>query len=116
MIDLGKITLKREYDDGESVTFSVRGDIGKDELVEQFESFMKALGYYFAEGEHLGYEYDDDYTDSDPADMVDFGDTISFTPDTQEFPQSEYSVSYSTNYNDWSPNDMYTWPLKKGEK
>lgn len=105
MIDLGKITLKREYENGESVTFEIGGDIGKDDLVDQFESFMKALGYYFVEGEHLGYEYDEGYTDSDPADMVDFGGTISFT---QEFPQSEYNMSYSTN-------DMYSWP-KKGEK
>jgi hypothetical protein len=31
-------------------------DLSRDDMVEVLEQFMKAIGYTFDEGEHLGYE------------------------------------------------------------
>lgn len=45
---------------GNKITHEHSVDIPKDELVEAFEVFMKAIGYQFRSGEHLGYEWEDD--------------------------------------------------------
>jgi hypothetical protein len=33
-------------------------DLSRDDMVGVLENFMKAMGYHFAPGEHLGYEYE----------------------------------------------------------
>ena len=33
-------------------------DLSRDDMVEVLEGFMKAMGYHFDKGEHLGYEYE----------------------------------------------------------
>ena len=42
------------------VVFSIpTPDMTMDELVQEFEYFLKAVGYHFTEGQHIGYEYDE---------------------------------------------------------
>jgi len=42
------------------VVFSIpTPDMSMDELVEEFEYFLKAVGYHFTEGQHIGYQYDE---------------------------------------------------------
>ena len=33
-------------------------DLSRDEMIDVFENFMKAIGYHFNHGEHLGIEYE----------------------------------------------------------
>ena len=33
-------------------------DLGKDEMIEVLETFMKSMGYHFLPGEHLGIEWE----------------------------------------------------------
>lgn len=42
------------------VVFSIpTPDMTMDELVEEFEYFLKAVGYHFKEGQHIGYVHDE---------------------------------------------------------
>ena len=33
-------------------------DLSRDDMIQVFETFMKAMGYHFSPGEHLGYEHE----------------------------------------------------------
>ena len=33
-------------------------DLSRDEMIDVFENFLKAIGYHFNHGEHLGIEYE----------------------------------------------------------
>jgi len=33
-------------------------DLSRDDMIKVLEDFMKAMGYHFSPGEHLGYEYE----------------------------------------------------------
>lgn len=63
-MDFGKITFKQEYEDGQTVVHTIRGDSSTDEVIEAFELFLKGAGYHLPEGCHIGYEYDEDSVDS----------------------------------------------------
>jgi hypothetical protein len=73
MFDLGNITFKQKYKDGQSITHTIRGDSTLDEVVEAFEYFLKGAGFNF-EG-HLDIIEDDllsvDDMDS-PSDNISF--------------------------------------------
>ena len=64
MIDPGQITFTQSYEDGNSVTHTIRGDSSLEEVVEAFEYFLKGAGYYLSEGCHIGYEYEDEQNHS----------------------------------------------------
>ncbi len=52
------------------VVFSIpTPDMSMDELVEEFEYFLKAVGYHFKEGQHIGYEYDESMNQKELADQ-----------------------------------------------
>jgi hypothetical protein len=79
MIDLGKITFTSSYEDGHSVTHTIRGDSSLDEVVEAFEYFLKGAGYHLKEGMHIGYEYDDEYSREDDIDYVSMSNDINLS-------------------------------------
>jgi len=60
MFDIGQITFTQEYEDGNTITHTIRGDSSLDEVIEAFEYFLKGAGYHLSEGCHIGYEYDDE--------------------------------------------------------
>ena len=63
MYDFGKIRFIQEYE-GSTVEHSIRGDASLDEVIEAFEMFLKGAGYHLRDGQHIGYEYDEeDYVD-----------------------------------------------------
>jgi hypothetical protein len=76
-MDFGKITFTSSYEDGHSVTHTIRGDSSLDEVVEAFEYFLKGAGYHMPEGCHIGYEYDDEDPEIHP---------IGDLSDTDEYP------------------------------
>jgi hypothetical protein len=41
------------------VDMVLSNDVSQEELLERFEGFMKAIGYYFSPSEHLGVMLDD---------------------------------------------------------
>ena len=58
--DFGKIKFVQEYEDGQSVVHTIRGDASLDDVLEAFEYFLKGAGYYLKDGQHIGYEYDEE--------------------------------------------------------
>ena len=58
--DFGKIKFVQEYEDGQSVVHTIRGDASLDDVLEAFEYFLKGAGYHLKEGQHIGYEYDEE--------------------------------------------------------
>jgi len=55
------------------VVFSIpTPDMSMDELVQEFEYFLKAVGYHFKEGQHIGYEYDDSMNQKELAEVKTF--------------------------------------------
>ena len=64
MYDFGKIRFIQEHEDS-TVEHSIRGDASLDEVIEAFEMFLKGAGYHLRDGQHIGYEYDEE----DPADQ-----------------------------------------------
>jgi len=62
----GTIKLSYEYLGDEygsshphKVDIVMSNDVSREELLERFEGFMKAIGYYFNPSEHLGVVLDD---------------------------------------------------------
>ena len=62
----GTIKLSYEYLGDEyssshphKVEMIISNDVSQEELLERFEGFMKAIGYYFNPSEHLGVVLDD---------------------------------------------------------
>ena len=66
MYDFGKIRFIQEYEDSR-VEHNIRGDASLDEVIESFEMFLKGAGYHLRDGQHIGYEYDEDFDYKDPA-------------------------------------------------
>ena len=64
MIDFGKITFSREYDNGECVTHSLSGESSLNEVVEAFEYFLKGCGYGITEGDHLDFVPEHSFDDN----------------------------------------------------
>jgi hypothetical protein len=89
MIDFGKITFTSSYEDGHSVTHTIRGDSSLDEVVEAFEYFLKGAGYHLQEGQHIGYEYDDECAREDDTDYVSMANDINLSEVT--FGAGDYS-------------------------
>jgi hypothetical protein len=79
MIDFGKITFSMSYEDGQSVTHTIRGDSTLDEVVEAFEYFIKGAGFNLTQGQHIGYEYDDEDPEIHP--IGDLSDTDEYCVD-----------------------------------
>jgi hypothetical protein len=98
MIDFGKITFTSSYEDGHSVTHTIRGDSSLDEVVEAFENFLKGAGYHLQEGQHIGYEYDDEYAREDDTDYVSMANDIDLSEVT--FGAGDYSSVDSRHYPD----------------
>lgn len=59
MYDFGKIRFIQEYEDS-TVEHNIRGDATLDEVIEAFEMFLKGAGYHLKDGQHIGYEYEED--------------------------------------------------------
>jgi hypothetical protein len=72
MIDLGQITFTQSYEDGNTITHTIRGDSSLDEVVEAFEYFLKGAGYHLGDGCHIGYEYDDEKEEKHSVHYYDF--------------------------------------------
>ena len=67
MIDFGKITFSREYDNGEYVTHSIGGESSLPDVIDAFSYFLKGCGYYIPEGEYLDFAPEPDVSeDFDP--------------------------------------------------
>jgi hypothetical protein len=98
MIDLGKITFTSSYEDGQSVVHTIRGDSSLDEVVEAFEYFLKGAGYHLQEGQHIGYEYDDEYAREDDTDYVSMANDINLSEVT--FGAGDYSTVGTLHYPD----------------
>lgn len=60
MFDFGKIQFIQSHEDGQKIVHEIRGDSSLDEVVEAFEMFLKGAGYHLSDGQHIGYEYDDE--------------------------------------------------------
>jgi hypothetical protein len=97
-LDLGKITFTSSYEDGHSVTHTIRGDSSLDEVVEAFEYFLKGAGYHLKEGCHIGYEYDDEYTREDDTDYVSMANDINLSEVT--FGAGDFSTVGTLHYPD----------------
>ena len=76
---VGKLTFSISYEDGQSVVHTIRGDSSLDEVVEAFEYFLKGAGYHLQEGQHIGYEYDDEYSREDDTDYVSMSHDINLS-------------------------------------
>ena len=63
MFDFGKIKFIQEYDD-HRIEHEIRGDASLDDVVDAFEAFLKGAGYHLKDGQHIGYEYDEEESDS----------------------------------------------------
>jgi hypothetical protein len=74
---VGKVTFSISYEDGQSVVHTIRGDSSLDEVVEAFEYFLKGAGYHLREGQHIGYEYEDEDPEIHP--IGDLSDTDEYT-------------------------------------
>ena len=59
MFDFGKIKFIQEYDD-HRIEHEIRGDASLDDVVDAFEAFLKGAGYHLKDGQHIGYEYDEE--------------------------------------------------------
>ena len=59
MYDFGKVRFIQEHED-QRIEHEIRGDASLDEVIESFEQFLKGAGYYLKDGQHIGYEYDED--------------------------------------------------------
>jgi hypothetical protein len=90
MMDFGKITFTSSYEDGHSVTHTIRGDSTLDEVVEAFEYFLKGAGYHLQEGQHIGFEYEDEYSREDDTDYVSMANDINLSEVT--FGAGDYST------------------------
>jgi hypothetical protein len=97
-LDLGKVTFSISYEDGHSVTHTIRGDSSLDEVVEAFEYFLKGAGYHLQEGQHIGYEYDDEYAREDDTDYVSMANDINLSEVT--FGAGDYSTVGTLHYPD----------------
>jgi hypothetical protein len=95
-MDLGKITFTSSYEDGHSVTHTIRGDSSLDEVIEAFEYFLKGAGYHLQEGQHIGYEYEDEYAREDDTDYVSMANDINLSEVT--FGAGDYSTVDSLHY------------------
>jgi hypothetical protein len=95
-MDLGKITFSISYEDGQSVVHTIRGDSSLDEVVEAFEYFLKGAGYHLQEGQHIGFEYEDEYAREDDTDYVSMANDINLSEVT--FGAGDYSSVDSLHY------------------
>ena len=59
MIDFGKVRFIQEHED-QRIEHEIRGDATLDEVIDAFEQFLKGAGYHLKDGQHIGYEYDED--------------------------------------------------------
>ena len=59
MYDFGKVRFIQEHED-QRIEHEIRGDASLDEVIESFEQFLKGAGYHLKDGQHIGYEYDED--------------------------------------------------------
>ena len=79
MYDFGKIRFIQEYEDS-TVEHSIRGDASLDEVIEAFEMFLKGAGYHLRDGQHIGYEYDEEESESEYQKRMDdyllYGDNV----------------------------------------
>ena len=64
MYDFGKIRFIQEYEDSR-VEHNIRGHASLDEVIEAFEMFLKGAGYHLRDGQHIGYEYDEEDHEED---------------------------------------------------
>jgi hypothetical protein len=98
MMDFGTITFSQYYEDGQSVTHTIRGDSSLDEVVEAFEYFLKGAGYHLKEGQHIGFEYEDEYAREDDTDYVSMANDINLSEVT--FGAGDYSTVGTLHYPD----------------
>ena len=89
-MDFGTITFSQYYEDGQSVTHTIRGDSSLDEVVEAFEYFLKGAGYHLQEGQHIGFEYEDEYARDADTDYVSMSNDINLSEVT--FGAGDYST------------------------
>ena len=76
MYDFGKIRFIQEYD-GSTVEHNIRGDATLDEVIDAFEMFLKGAGYHLRDGQHIGYEYDEEESEyQERKEMYDSMDTV----------------------------------------
>jgi len=99
MIDFGKIKFVQEYEDGQSVVHTIRGDCSLDDVVDAFESFLKGAGFHLKDGQHIGYEYDEEESEyQERKEMYDSMDDMISSSSLDD-------VMYSSSFN--VPDDTY---------
>lgn len=59
MYDFGKVRFIQEHED-QRIEHEIRGDASLDEVIDAFEQFLKGAGYHLKDGQHIGYEYDEE--------------------------------------------------------
>ena len=67
-----------QYTRIERIEMTVDSDATKDDMCDVFEQFLKATGYSFNQGEHIGYEFEEDdeplvFGNKDNIDLHDIG-------------------------------------------
>ena|SRR6056300_517176 len=103
MFDFGKIKFIQEYDD-HRIEHEIRGDASLDDVVDAFEAFLRGAGYHLKEGQHIGYEYDEEPSYQERKEMydsMDYGTFAGATPLTNvvgdEYTHSEYYYDTERN-------------------
>ena len=81
MFDFGKIKFIQEYKD-QRVEHEIRGDASLDEVIDAFEHFLKGAGYYLKDGQHIGYEYDEESEYQERKEMYDAMDDMAGSSST----------------------------------
>ena len=104
-MDLGKINFSQSYEDGNTITHTIRGDSSLDEVLEAFEHFLKGAGYHLPEGCHIGYEYDEDDDNDRSKDEfhIEVGDFGAAQPIYTDYPFADSGVE------DTVEHSVYYW-------
>jgi len=83
-----KFVFARIENDEEVIKFTISSESTMDEMCEHFERFLKSVGYCFDEGQHIGYEYDEEKSvESKTFDNA-------FSAHEKRMNMNDYSVSY----------------------
>ena len=98
-----------QYTRIERIEMTVDSDASKDDMCDVFEQFLKATGYSFNQGEHIGYEFEEDdeplvFGNKDNIDLHDIGGVADsyydVNPDlTGTMAQDSYIVNPYSDYN-----------------
>ena len=103
MIDFGKIKFIQEYDD-HRIEHEIRGDASLDDVVDAFEAFLKGAGFHLKEGQHIGYEYDEESEYQKRKEMYDSMDDMAGVANVDTISIDAEGVTHSKYYWDTERN------------